>query len=194
MSSSVFQDVRNWTSSTVVVLDMRQHLRPFWVFPADVRLMVILRCNSAYLQRINSFPEPCAAVCNNFAWNHWPVLPGSFLLKESSAPCFPPCFCRQQWLRCTLAVVSPQIVWTFLSIAPTLHIVCTREGWVPPTPQVHGLGNLGRSELPRVSFFHKNAVNLNKLGQHHLMAMPSQPRPRCDRAGLSVCTLAACPS
>lgn len=71
---------------------------------------------------------------------------------------------------------------------------CTREGWVPPTPQVHGLCNLVRSELPRVSFFHKNAVNLNKLGQHHLMAMPSQPRPRCDRAGLSVCTLAACPS
>lgn len=70
---------------------------------------------------------------------------------------------------------------------------CLHQGRLNPyTPQVHGLCNLGRSELPRVSLLHKNVVNLNKIGQHHIMAMPSQPRHRYDGAALGVCTLAAC--
>lgn len=87
----VLQHVRNWTSSTVTVLDVRQHLRPSWVLPLDVRLMVILCCNPAFFQRINSFPEPChgpAAPCNNFAWNYQSALSESLVLKVSSAPCF----------------------------------------------------------------------------------------------------------
>lgn len=61
-------------------------------------------------------------------------------------------------------------------------------------PHATGASAVQPGEIRASMCLHKNAVNLNKLGQHHIMAMPSQPRHRYDRAALGMCTLAACPS
>lgn len=135
----VFQDVRNWTSCIVsLVQEVSQHLRPFWVFPLDVRSMIILWCNPVYLQSINRacFPEPeegPAAARNVFAQNPWPALPESFLLKGSSALCFLPWLCTQPSLGFAPAAVSPntQVLWTFLSVACRPCVVCAEGGRAP---------------------------------------------------------------
>lgn len=184
-----------------LVQEVSQHLRPFWVFPLDVRLMIILWCNLVYLQRINRvcFPEPeegPAAASNIFAQNPWPALPESFLLKGSSALCFlhGSAVSTHSALSRLLYLLTHGFCGLYLHCLYTS--CCLHQGRQGShVPQVHRPCSPGRPELPRVSLLHKNSVNLNKLGQwHHDMAMPSHPRHRYDRAALGVCTLADCPS
>lgn len=143
MSSSVFQNVRNWTSSTVVVLNVRQHLRPLWVFAVDVRLMVILWCNPAYLRRIKSAFLSPVRFMQQLCLESLASTSREFSAKRRLCSLLSSWLCHQEWLSCTLAVVFPQILWTFLSVACTLHVFCTREGWAPTHCRCMGCAGRG---------------------------------------------------
>lgn len=162
--------------------------------------MIIVWCRPVYLQRINRvcFPEPeeaLAAAQNIFTQDPWPALPESFLLKGSSAFCFPPLLCGQHLLSFTPAAVSPntEILWISLSTACTTRVTCTEGGRAGRSCRCAGHATQGDQNFHTFSFSTKTLWTwTNWVSGTTLWPCPSILGTGMT-AALDVCTLAGCP-